>query len=153
MNLIEMLEKKNVPFETHRHSPSFTAQELAAAEHVSGEQVAKVVVVWADGRFCMLVLPAAYNVRFDRLKDVLDCQECRLATEEELSDLFPDCELGAMPPFGREYGLETWVDSHLADDEMIVFESGHHDEAVRVKWADYQRLEQPEIADFAQHLH
>jgi len=153
MNLTSYLQKQKVPFETLRHSPTFTSQELAASEHIPGDEVAKVVVVWASQRFSMLVLPASYNIRFDQLESLLGSEPVRLATEEELSELFPDCDLGAMPPFGREYGLETYVDTHLAEDETIVFEAGHHDEAIRMKWADYQRVEKPKLVDFAQHLH
>ena len=153
MDVRTMLKQQEVPFETLKHKPTFTAQELAATEHVPGDEVAKVVVVKAGERFCMLVLPASYNVKMDRVRKVVGEKKCRLATEDEMSELFPDCELGAMPPFGKEYGLDVYVDQHLAEDDEIVFESGHHDEAVRITWADYQRIEQPKTADFAEHLH
>lgn len=153
MDIRTFLKEKKIPFQTMKHPPTFTAQELAAAEHVTGDKVAKVVVVRAGEEFAMLVLPASYNVRFDRLKKVLGKKDCRLATEEEMSGAFPDCELGAMPPFGREYDMAVYVDQHLAEDDEIVFESGHHDEAVKMKWADYQKVEKPKVADFAEHLH
>ena len=152
MDVRSFLKEKSVPFEAMKHKPAFTAQELAATEHVAGDQVAKVVVVKAGKTFSMLVLPASYSVRFDRLKKVVG-KKCRLATEEEISALFADCELGAMPPFGREYDMDVYVDEHLAEDDEIVFEAGHHDEALRMKWADYEKIEQPQVADFAEHLH
>lgn len=153
MDIGAMLKKKNIPFETTSHRPTFTAQELAAAEHVSGDHVAKVVIISAGGDRAMLVLPASYQVRMEKVKQAIGKSDCRLATEQELSENFPDCELGAMPPFGREYGMEVYADRHLADSGELLFESGHHDEAIRMKWADYERLEQPRIVDFAEHLH
>ena len=153
MNLATFLQDKKVPYETLRHPPAFTAQELAAAEHVTGNRVAKVVVATAGEKFYMLVLPASYNVRFDRLARVLGSKDCRLATEDELTKLFPDCELGAMPPFGRQYGLETLVDTHLAECPDIVFEAGHHDESIKMRWPDYEALEKPRVVEFAEHLH
>ena len=153
MDLATFLQQKKVSYETMKHPPTFTAQELAAAEHVTGDRVAKVVIAAAGEKFYMLVVPASYNVRFDRLAKMVGSKECRLATEDEIANLFPDCELGAMPPFGREYGLETFIDNHLAGQPDIIFESGHHDEAIRMKWADYTALEKPRVADFAEHLH
>jgi Ala-tRNA(Pro) deacylase len=153
MNVQTFLQQKRIAFAALKHAPTFTAQELAATEHVTGNRVAKVVVATAGGKFYMLVLPASHNVRFDRLARVLGHKDCRLATEEELGKLFPDCEVGAMPPFGREYGLETYADTHLAEGEEIIFESGHHDEAVKMKWSDYEALEKPKVAEFAEHLH
>jgi Ala-tRNA(Pro) deacylase len=153
MELTTYLEQQKVPFDVLHHPPAFTSQEVAAGTHVPGDEVAKVVVVRAGPKHYMLVLPASYHVRFDRLEKVLGSKNVRLATEAELSELFPDCDLGAMPPFGHEYGMEVYVDGHLADDESIVFEAGRHDEAVRMRWADYQRLAQPKIVEFAQHLH
>jgi Ala-tRNA(Pro) deacylase len=153
MDIVKMLKKKKVPFERMQHTPAFTAQELAATEHVTGDDVAKVVVVRAGDRFAMFVLPASYNMRFDRVDQVLGTDGSRLATENELSTLFSDCELGAMPPFGHEYGMDVYVDRHLAEDDQILFEAGHHDEAIRMSWADYQKIERPQIVDFATHLH
>lgn len=153
MDIVTLLKKEKVPFETMKHVPTFTAQELAAAEHTSGDRVAKVVVVKDKRGFRMLVLPASYVVRFDRVNQLLGTKDARLATEEEMSELFGDCELGAMPPFGHEYGLEVYADEHLAEGEEIIFEAGHHDEAIRMKWADYERLEHPAVVDFASHLH
>ncbi len=153
MDLSAYLRRKRIPFQTIHHSPAFTAQELAASEHVSGDQVAKTVVVKVDGEFRLLVLPASYVVRMDRLRESLEAEQVELADEEELAQLFPDCELGAMPPMGREYNLETIADEHLSDAEEIIFQSGRHDEAVRMRWSDFERLEQPQLANFAEHLH
>lgn len=152
MDIVTLLKKEKVPFEIVKHRPTFTAQELAAVEHTSGDRVAKVVVVKDKGGFRMLVLPASYSIRFDRVNELLGTKDARLATEEEMSELFSDCELGAMPPFGRQYALEVYADQHLAEGRDIIFEAGHHDEAIRMKWSDYEKLERPKIVDFASHL-
>ena len=153
MDLPDYLQRKRIPFQLVHHSPAFTAQELAASEHVPGNRVAKTVVVKVDGEFKLLVLPASFNVRMDRLREALRADEVELANENELSELFPDCELGAMPPMGQEYNLEVIADEHLTQTDEIVFQSGRHDEAVRMRWSDYQSLERPRIASFAEHLH
>jgi Ala-tRNA(Pro) deacylase len=153
MDVKKMLKQKGVSFKTMKHKPTFSAQTLAATEHVPGDLVAKVVVVRAGDGHAMLVLPASYNIVMKKVCKVLGEKKCRLADEETLGKLFPDCELGAMPPFGGEYGLPVYVDQHLADDEEIVFESGYHDEAVKMKWADYEKIAGAKVADFAEHLH
>lgn len=153
MDIAAYLQRKNIPFQLVHHSPAFTAQELAASEHVPGNRVAKTVVVKVDGDFKLLVLPASFNVRLDRLREALEAEEVSLADESELSELFPDCELGAMPPMGREYDIDVIADEHLAESDEIIFQSGRHDEAVRIRWRDFERLENPRLASFAEHLH
>jgi Ala-tRNA(Pro) deacylase len=110
--------------------------------------MAKVVIVKGQERFVMTVLPASWNVNLDRLRTVLATHQVRLATEEEIKDLFPDCELGAMPPFGNLYGLPVYVDQSLTEDEEIVFQARTHSDAIRMRYWDFAGLVYPVIAEF-----
>jgi Ala-tRNA(Pro) deacylase len=141
--------EQRVSFDRQQHSEAFTAQQVAAAEHISGYWVAKVVMAVADGMLAMLVLPAPHRVDLVRLKGVLRAGSVRLAREEEFANLFPDCETGAMPPFGNLYGVPVYVDVRLAQDPHIVFNAGTHRETMRIAYADYERLARPDVADFA----
>lgn len=140
---------QRVPFQVQHHPQAFTAQHLAAVEHVPGRLVAKVVVVYADGRPVMLALPAHCRVSLPKAGQALTSRTVRLAEEHELRDLFPDCEVGAMPPFGNMYDLPVYVDQTLAEDEVIVCNAGTHTETISLRFADFQRLVNPAIADFA----
>lgn len=150
--LKDYLEKNQVSYEVGIHQEVFTAQEIAAAQHVPGSEMAKVVMVKADGKMVMLVLPASYRVELRKLKDVLDCKKVGMAKEKEFQDLFPDCEVGAMPPFGNLYNMEVWVDKVLTEDASIVFQAGNHIETMRIKYSDYVRLVNPKVGDFSIHL-
>jgi Ala-tRNA(Pro) deacylase len=150
--LEKYLQENGVWFATMTHPEAYTAQEVAAVQHVPGKQLAKVVLVDADGQLVMLVLPASYRVDFPKLKSVLKAKKVRLASEEEFSGSFTDCEVGAMPPFGNLYDLPVHVDSSLADVPEIVFKVGNHKTSMKVKSADYKKLVDPQIADFAIHL-
>lgn len=145
------LKEKGVAYETRHHPLAYTAQEVAAAEHVPGRMLAKVVMVRADDRIVMLVLPAPYRVDFEKLKGVLAVKEVRLAREEEFADLFPDCEVGAMPAFGNLYNVTVYVDKALAEDEKIVMQAGTHTDTIALSYADFQRLVGPQVAEFAVH--
>jgi Ala-tRNA(Pro) deacylase len=114
--------------------------------------MAKVVMVKADGKMIMLVLPASYQIDMKKLKKVLKCKKVSMAKEKQFEELFPDCEVGAMPPFGNLYNLEVWVDQVLAEDASIVFQAGNHIETVRIKYSDYARLVNPKVGDFSIHL-
>jgi len=149
MDIKKYLSDNGVQFTTGTHAPQFTAQEVAAAEHVPGIEVAKVVVLKADDRFVMTVLPAPKLVDVDKVASLLNSQKVRFADETEMRGLFPDSELGAEPPFGNLYGLEVLVDRSLAMQEHVVFQSGSHRETVRIRYADYERLVQPRVEDFA----
>jgi Ala-tRNA(Pro) deacylase len=151
MNIVELLKKENVPFEPRHHPPRFTAQEVAAAEHVSGEAVAKVVVVKAGDRFVMCILPATYVLIMDRLKEILHAKSARLATEDEMAGLFPDTEIGAEPPFGGEYGLDLVAERHLAEDDRILVPAGTHHDSVLLKWSDFERVAHPVLASIGVH--
>jgi Ala-tRNA(Pro) deacylase len=124
---------------------------VAAAEHITGEDVAKVVILDADGRPVMAVLPATCAVDMEKAKEALGVGTVTLADEDEIRDLFPDCEVGAMPPFGAEYDLNTYVDERLAEEEEILIPAGTHEDSVLLAWEDYQRLARPQVADIAVH--
>jgi len=141
-----------VKFKAMAHPTAYTAQEVAAAQEVKGEQVAKVVMVLADAKAVMLVMPASYRIDFPKLKSVLKAKEARLAKEEEFSGLFPDCDTGAMPPFGNIYDVPVYVDRSLTEDPEIVFQAGSHRDTMKIAYKDYARLVNPTVAEFAVHL-
>lgn len=147
--LREYLELQGVFFEVVSHPQAFTAQETAEAQHVPGKELAKVVMLRAGADEMMLVLPAPYRVDLGRARDVVGRPDAVLATEEQFKDLFPQCEPGAMPPFGNLYGLPVFVDQTLSRDEQIVFNAGNHTQTVRMKYADFARLVQPKVSSFA----
>ncbi len=143
------LRDAGAQFETHAHSPAYTAQEVAEVEHVPGVTVAKVVMVMADGELAMLVLPAPYRLDTKKAAAVLDAKDVRLATEDEFGPAFPGFDVGAMPPFGDFCNVPTYVDRTLAEDDYIVFQAATHTDAIRMNYADYARVAQPIVADIA----
>jgi Ala-tRNA(Pro) deacylase len=147
--LREFLDKNHVKYVRVSHSPAFTAQEIAASAHISGKEVAKTVVVKVDGDIAMAVLPASRQVDFRGLAKAIGAKEVGLADEAEFRDLFGECELGAMPPFGNLYDLPVYVDGVLAEDEDIAFNAGSHVELIRMKYDDYARLARPKVLHFA----
>jgi Ala-tRNA(Pro) deacylase len=150
--LKDYLEKNQVRYEVGYHERVYTSQEIAAAMHVPGKELTKVIMVKADGKMVMLVLPASYRVDTKKLKKVFKCKRLGIAKEKDFEELFPDCEIGAMPPFGNLYNLEVWVDQILTEDEFIVFQAGSHVETLRIKYSDYARLVSPKVGDFSVHL-
>ena len=151
MDVLKFLKASQVKFQMRHHPAQYTAQEVAAAEHITGEEVAKVVIIKASERFAMCVLPATCLLQMPRLKKLLGTKDVRLANEDEIAKLFPDCQVGAMPPFGSQYGLETYVDEHLAADPEILIPAGTHEDSVLLAWKDFERLAQPKVAAFASH--
>ena len=143
------LREKEVPFEIRHHPRAVTAQEVAASEHVPGKMLAKTVMVLADGKMIMLALPATYQVDIEKASTALRAGEVRLAQEGEFEDTFPDCEVGAMPPFGNLYEVPVYVEEALAEDETIVFRAGTHTDTMSVRYADFERLVEPTVAEFA----
>lgn len=133
-----------------KHHRTYTCQEIAAQLHVPGQELAKVVILKDSGQFYMAVLPATYQIDLEKLPDVLEVDKIGLATEIELEELFPDCDVGAMPPFGNLYGLDVYVDRTLTEDAEIVFEAGNHDEAMKLAYRDFERLVKPKIASFSE---
>jgi Ala-tRNA(Pro) deacylase len=145
------LRDHQVPFQVQHHARVYTAQEIAASEHIPGKMLAKVVIVKADENLVMLALPASYRVHESRLQDVLGAQAVRLAREDEFASAFPDCEVGAMPPFGNLYGVPVVVDRSLAEDETIVVQAGTHTDTLSLRYADFARLVEPRVAEFTRH--
>ncbi len=146
--LIEFLNQSKVRYEVLHHPEAFTAQELAAIEHVKGRSHAKVVMVKTGVELSMAVLPADHRIDLGKLGKVTGGQTV-LAGEGEFGALFPDCAVGTMPPFGELYGVATYLDRSLAGVERIVFEAGTHSDAVKIRYADYERLAKPTVAEFA----
>jgi Ala-tRNA(Pro) deacylase len=145
--LQEFLDQENVRYVLMKHSPAFTAQEVAAVTHIPGQELAKTVVVKLDGKMALVVLPAPEMIRMSHLRAVTGAQEVELATEDEFKHTFPDCEVGAMPPFGNLYGLETLVEESLTEDEEIAFNAGTHTELVRMAYRDFERLARPRVLE------
>jgi len=149
--LIEFLNQNKVRYQVIHHPEAFTAQELAAIEHVKGKNHAKVVIAKANGRLLMLVLPADHRVELERLEPLVN-GKVALATEAEFKAQFPDCAVGTMPPFGKLYGVETWLDTSLSDGNLV-FEAGTHTDAIKMSYADYTRLAEPRVEQFAVKYH
>ena len=149
MKVVEFLETNSAKYEVTRHQPTYSAQQMAAAEHVPGREVAKPVLIKADGQYYMCVLPACCKVDLDALKQDLGVGQVELAGEDEMSKLFADCELGAEPPFGNLYGLETLMDESLEADEHIVFQAGTHEQAIKMATLDYKELVSPQVLSFS----
>jgi len=148
--LKDYLDRHGVHYEVLTHREAFTAQELAAAMHVPGREMAKVVVVKSGDRYLMAVLPAHHRLDLEKLRAITG-RDVSLATEAEMASLFPDCEVGAMPPFGNLYQLEVYVDRSLSEDESIVFNAGTHHEAMRASYQDFAKLVQPKVVDISVH--
>lgn len=142
------LDQNKVKYLTITHSPAHTAQEIAQAAHVPGNQMAKTVMVKIDGEMAMVVLPATMKVDFTRLLEATGAQTVELAQEREFVGLFPDCAVGTMPPFGNLYGIRTFVAEELTEDEEIAFNAGSATEVITLAYRDYARLVQPHLLPF-----
>jgi Ala-tRNA(Pro) deacylase len=149
MKLDELLTSRQVPFERLHHRPVYTANRIAQVLHVPGRAMAKTVLLRGDQGYVLAVLPATHQVDLERLRQDLGGARIEMATEEEMDRVFPDCERGALPPFGSLYHLPTFVDESLAEDEQIVFEAQNHEEAIRMRYRDYEALEHPRMGHFA----
>lgn len=148
-SLREYLDKHNVKYIVISHSPAYTAQGIAALAHIPGKELAKTVVVKVDGKLVMAVLPASVHVDLRRLKRETNATTVELASEDEFKGRFPECETGAMPPFGNLYGIDVLADETLAKDKEIVFNAGSHRELIRLAWEDFEKLAKPKIMSFA----
>jgi Ala-tRNA(Pro) deacylase len=146
----EFLDREKVSYQQEFHRTVYTAQQVAAEEHIPGRIMAKTIVIKADDRFALAVLPASMRTDTGKLKAALGAKELRLASELEFTGLFPDCEVGAMPPFGNLYGVPVYADTSLAKDDEIVFNAGTHQDTIRMKYADFARLAEPKLLEFAE---
>jgi Ala-tRNA(Pro) deacylase len=146
--LERFLDDHGVRYVSIRHSPAFTAQEVAASSHIPGKDVAKTVMVKLDHELALAVLPASQRVDLDRLRIAVGARTAELATEEEFRGRFPDCEVGAMPPFGNLYGMRTYVADTLTEDDEIAFNAGTHTELLRLAYDDFHRLVEPRTLAF-----
>jgi Ala-tRNA(Pro) deacylase len=153
MPLVERLRSlfdgRHIPYSLTTHRPALRASELASIEHLPAWEVAKTIVVFGDNRYHMVVVPADRQVDLYEVECALNLKQVRLATEAELADLFPDCELGAMPPIGILYDLPVYLDSDLANETMITFNAGTHQESVHMRMADFRQLTQARIVALA----
>jgi Ala-tRNA(Pro) deacylase len=147
--LVEYLVREGVKYEVTPHRVTYTSQETAASVHVSGREVAKPVIVREGNDYVMVVLDAPHKVDLKKVASATKAPKAEMASEEEMRRLFPDCELGAMPPFGNLYGLKVLVDKGLEKDESITFDAGSHFEVLRMHYADFKKLTSPQVGDFA----
>jgi Ala-tRNA(Pro) deacylase len=152
MNIQSYLDELGVAYRLSHHPTAYTAQDLASIEHVPGQQVVKPVIVKADGRFVMCALPASHRIDLQALRTQLDADDVKLADENKLSELFPDCELGAEPPIGRLFDMQTIMDESLTAGARVTFQAGTHRDAVTMTLAEYRRVAQPEMGYFGRHL-
>jgi Ala-tRNA(Pro) deacylase len=148
-SLKEYLDKHNIRYIAISHSPAYTAQGIAALTHIPGKELAKTVIIKLDGKLVMAVLPASFHVDLTLLKKATKAKAVELASEDEFKDQFPECETGAMPPFGNLYGIEVFADESLAKDKEIAFNAGSHRELIRLGWEDFEKLAKPRIIRFS----
>lgn len=141
--LKESLDGAKVSYEVYNHPRAFTAQEIAASQHMTGRAMAKVVILKVDGTIVMAVLPSNRMVSFEHVRAGLGAKDVSLVTEDHFAELFPECEIGAMPPFGNLFGIPVYVDPALEKHESIYFNAGNHLQTVRLKFADFKRLVNP----------
>jgi len=151
--LKEILNEARVSYEVYNHPLAYTAQEIAAKQHFSGDEMAKVVMLNVDGALVMGVVMGSQKINLARAKQSLGANEVRLATEDEFIPQFPDCEIGAMPPFGNLFGLPVYVDPALAQDESIYFNAGNHVQTIRMHYKDFERLVQPRSVQLTEARH
>jgi Ala-tRNA(Pro) deacylase len=146
--LKDHLDSQKVLYELLTHEEAYTSPEIAHLLHVPGKELAKVIMIRVGERFVMTVLPSTWKIDLSRLKEIFREGPVQIATEEEFKGFFPDCEVGAMPPFGNLYGLEVYVDRSLTEDEEIVFQAGTHHDAIKMRYSDFAALVNPQVENF-----
>jgi Ala-tRNA(Pro) deacylase len=146
--LKEFLDREGVKYITISHSPAFTAQEVAQSAHITGKELAKTVIVRLDGKMAMAVLPANRKIVLQDLRDVTGSDKVSFASEEEFKALFPDCETGAMPPFGNLYGMDVYLAESLTELDEIAFNACTHTEVMKLRFSDFERLVHPKVMAF-----
>jgi len=147
--LRDFLDQNKIKYTIISHSEAYTAQEAAASTHIPGKEIAKTVMVKMDGKMSMAVLPASCKIDFDLLKKASGAKEVVLASEAEFKDMFPGCDVGAMPPFGNLYGMEVYSAEKLAEDDEIAFNAGSHTELIRLSFRDFEKLVKPKVLKFS----
>jgi len=150
--LIDCLDQNNAQYEILHHSEAMTAQRIAQAEHVKGRHQAKVVMIKSGDQHLMMVLPADHQIDLEKVEKLIG-NPVSLDKENDFKSLFPDSAVGAMPPFGNLYGVPTFVDKHLAEQDYIVFEAGTHTDGIKMSYRDYERIVKPRVEDLAIKLH
>ena len=147
--LKEFLDAKKVKYVPIVHSVAYTAQEIAASAHIKGKALAKIVIIKIDGKIAMAILPANYKVDFDLIQGAFGTKDVRLSNEQEFKDKFPGCEVGAMPPFGNLFEVDTYVAASLIEDNEIAFNAGTHTELIKMQYKDYKKLVNPKVIRFS----
>jgi Ala-tRNA(Pro) deacylase len=150
--LIDCLDQNNVEYEILHHAEAMTAQRIAQAEHVKGRHQAKVVMLKSGDQDLMVVLPADHHIDLEKIEKTIG-KPVSLGKENDFKSLFANTAIGAMPPFGNLYGLPTYVDEHLAEQDYIVFEAGTHTDAIRISYGDYEKIVKPKVEDLSIKLH
>jgi Ala-tRNA(Pro) deacylase len=146
------LNQSKAQYEILRHAEAITAQRIAQAEHVKGRHQAKVVMVKSGDQHLMVVVPADHHIDLEKIEKAVG-RPVSLGKENDFQSLFPDTAIGAMPPFGNLYGVPTYVDKHLAEQDYIVFEAGTHTDAIKMSYSDYEKIVKPKVEDVAIKLH
>ena len=144
----DYLESQDVPYEELHHSQAFSAQEMAHSLHVSGKICAKAVVAEGDHEVVIIVVPATHRLKVGEFKSAMKAHQFEMLVESELVGLFPDCDLGAVPPFGNLYGMEVFMAESLTDNEVIAFNAGSHTEVIKLAYKDFERLVKPKVVGF-----
>jgi len=146
--LKEFLDREKVKYVSITHSPAYTAQEVAQSAHITGKELAKTVILELDGEMAMAVLPADRKIVLQDLRELTGSDEVKFASEDEFRQKFPDCETGAMPPFGNLYDMDVYVAESLTRNQEIAFNAGSHTEVIRLAFSDFERLVQPKVISF-----
>jgi Ala-tRNA(Pro) deacylase len=146
--LKEYLDSMNVKYATINHALAYSTQQTAASAHIRGKELAKTVMIKIDGKMAMVVLPASFKVDLDLVKKTAGARTVDLATETEFKNLFPECDVGAMPPFGNLYGMDVYAEQKLAEDQDIAFNAGSHLELMKLAYKDFERLVKPKMGTF-----
>src|SRR6266699_4652129 len=144
----KFLDEQKIKYVSIAHSTAFTAQEVAQSAHVPGRIMAKTVIVDLDGQMAMAVLPADRKIALQDLRDITGSDRVKLATEDAFQKRFPDCETGAMPPFGHLYGMEVYAAESLSQNDEIAFNAGTHTEVIKMGYKDFERLVNPKVMSF-----
>jgi Ala-tRNA(Pro) deacylase len=146
--LKEFLDREKIKYVSVVHSPAYTAQEVAASAHITGRELAKTIIVELDSEMAMAVLPANRKIVLQDLRDVTGSEKVKFASEDDFKKKFPDCETGAMPPFGNLYGMDVYVAEGLTNNEEIAFNAGSHTEVIRLAYKDFEQLVKPKVLSF-----